>query len=109
MTAFSPTTCAKDGGALYNADGTVNLNDTMLSGNRAWESGGGVYSSGGTVTLSHSEISGNSAVSFMLLGPDGYSRSGGGIFVTSGALQVSHSTISGNSVVARSGCRRPAL
>ena len=99
---------AQDGGALYNANGTVNLNDTTLSGNLAWESGGGVYSAGGTVNLSHSEISGNSAVSFILLNPDGYSRSGGGIFATSGTLQVSHSTISGNSVRA-SRCRRPAL
>ena len=72
------------GGGITN-DGTLVVNNSIISGNRASAIGGGIYSRiSGTLTISNSTISDNIAV-----------YSGGGIYNQS-ALTINNSTISGN-------------
>jgi hypothetical protein len=80
------------GGILDNSTGTLNVVNSIVSGNTAMPSfdggGGGIYNSGaGTVNVTGSIISGNSA-------PLGF---GGGILNNgTGTVNVTGSTISGN-------------
>lgn len=55
--------------------------------------GGGIFSGAGSVTLDHSVLSGNRAVS---VPPYGRFAEGGGLFVEAGALTVRNSILSGN-------------
>ncbi|MEQ9481247.1 Ig-like domain-containing protein [Coleofasciculus sp. F4-SAH-05] len=72
-----------DGGGIYN-EGTLNVNNTTISGNSATGDGGGIYNEG-TVIVSNSTISGNSAEDY-----------GGGIYAGEPTVVI-NSTISGNS------------
>ena len=78
------------GGAVWNDGGTLEVNNSTLSGNSAGV-GGAIYNDEGTVTVTNSTITGNSATA----GP------GGGIYnsgrSTLGTVLVSNSTLSGNS------------
>ena len=101
-----------NGGGIYNYTGTVNINNSTISGNSAdsssnSSSGGGIESVG-TVNLNNSNISGNSASNGGGIDSNGTSTVnnstisgnsapyGGGILI-SGRMTVTNSTISGNS------------
>ncbi|MEM8677898.1 MAG: choice-of-anchor Q domain-containing protein [Planctomycetota bacterium] len=75
---------AGDGGGLHN-QGTLELTDSVVTGNRASQKGGGIFSSG-SITISGSTLSSNST-----------SGSGGGVAAPAGIVTVNDSTISGNS------------
>jgi hypothetical protein len=55
--------------------------------------GGGIYSGAGSVTIDHSAVSGNRATS---VPPYGRFAEGGGVFVNAGSLTVRSSTVAGN-------------
>ncbi len=77
---------ATGGGGIYNAStGTMNVTNSTLSSNSAGF-GGGILNKVGTVNVTNSTLSGNSANS-----------NGGGIFNTTGTVNVTNSTLSGNS------------
>ncbi len=74
-----------NGAGVYVAGGTFNLNSGKINGNEAKDSGGGVYVAGGTFNLNGGEISGNEA------------SSGGGMDYEAGKVTINKgSTISGN-------------
>ena len=77
------------GGGIINnnANSTLNLINSIVSGNRASgaSGGGGIYNRGGMVTLTNSTVSGNTA-----------SYDGGGIFNYGGEVTLINSTVSGN-------------
>lgn len=70
------------GGAIYNYNGTLNLNYSTISGNVAGSGGGGVYN-GGTATITYSTFSNNSAQQ-------------GGAIHNAGTLTVLNSTFDTN-------------
>lgn len=55
-----------NGGGIFNSTGSVEINNSLISGNRAdgrgTGAGGGVYNDGGSMILSNSTISGNNIV-----------------------------------------------
>jgi hypothetical protein len=71
------------GGAIYNL-GTLTVNNSVITGNRAWTRGG-IYNNGGTATLNSVVVSNNTA-----------DNGGGGIGNVHGSVTVVNSTISGN-------------
>jgi hypothetical protein len=81
------------GGGIYTFDGTINVNHSIFSGNRAacdagcGTSGGAIANLDGVVNVNNSTFSGNST------------HTGGGIYMRDGSLTVSNSTFSGNSAV----------
>ena len=76
-----------DGGGFYVNAGTLNISDSLITGNSAAAFGGGIASYlTATINISNSTISNNSV-------PFG---GGGGIFSYGGTLTISSSTISGN-------------
>jgi CSLREA domain-containing protein len=81
------------GGGIFNRSGTLEVNNSTLSGNSA-TLGGGILSGGGsTVTVNNSTLSGNSSSSF-----------GGGITAAEGStLTVTNSTFSANTASASGG------
>ena len=79
------------GGGIFNRE-NLTLTDVEVSKNRAGY-GGGVHNAEGTITLANSKISGNSAASESL-NEDG---NGGGINNYNGTTILESSTISGNS------------
>jgi hypothetical protein len=90
VVTISGLTVSNGDGGIFNNGGTLNLNNSTISGNSASSSGGGIFNIG-TLNLNNSTISGNSA-----------SSSGGGIFNIGGGggaatLTINNSTISGNS------------
>ena len=103
-----------DGGGIFNS-GTLNISDSIISGNSATGDGGGIFNSG-TLNISDSIISGNSAtgdgggifnsgtatVTSSIISANQASNSGGGIF-NSGTLTVTGSTIAGNAAVSNGG------
>lgn len=73
------------GGGIYNGDGTLTVNNCVVSGNYAANLGGGIFN-GGTLTVTNSKISANSAA-----------KLGGGIYnYNYESLTVSNSTLAGN-------------
>jgi hypothetical protein len=86
------------GGGIENYQGTVNITNSMISGNSAsGYGGGGIFNYGGTVTVTNSTVSGNSSTG----------GRGGGIFnyaYPSGAtLTLTNSTVAANSAPAGAG------
>ena len=92
------------GGGIYNA-GTLNVTDSTLSGNTAYEAGG-IYNAG-TLNVTNSTLSGNDALAGGGISNRGtlnvtnstlsgnYASNGGGIY-NAGTLDVTNSTLSGN-------------
>jgi hypothetical protein len=75
------------GGGINNADGTLTINDSTISGNVTTSCGcGGGISNRATLTVNQSTITANSAY-----------YCGGGIW-NAGTLTINRSTVSGNSV-----------
>ena len=72
------------GGGIYNYSGTLTVNNSAISDNRA-EGGGGICSYG-TMTVTSSTLSGNSA-----------RYEGGGIYHSSGKAALNNTLIAGNS------------
>jgi parallel beta-helix repeat protein len=73
------------GGGIANS-GTLNLENSTVSGNTATFTGGGIYNRLGTVTLDNSTVSGNTAPSF-----------GGGIYnFGDSTVTLENCTVSGN-------------
>lgn len=65
------------GGGICNTNGTINLTDTVVSGNTALSRGGGIYQNGGQLYISGtSQINNNSAMY------------GGGIYSTLGSVFI---------------------
>ena len=82
-----------DGGGLEaRNNGAVFLFDSTVNGNYSYSSGGGINSEQGTLSLSNSTVSGNIAGDV-----------GGGIRSRSGDLSVVTSTVSGNSSIGDGG------
>jgi hypothetical protein len=81
---ISGNTSASRGGAIYNNYGTLAVNNSTLSGNTSASRGGAIYNYYGTLAVNNSTLSGNSAIF------------GGGIASYYGKITVSNSTISGN-------------
>jgi hypothetical protein len=77
-----------EAGGIYISS-AMNLNRTVIRGNRTYQYGGGISVHGGTTTLTNCMITGNSA--------DGttYSR-GGGIYDNGGTILIYDSTLAGN-------------
>ncbi len=74
------------GGAIYNIDGTVNLNNSLLTRNRASSGGigGTIFSLRGTINIMNSNFAENTAGS-------------GGVIYNEGALNISNSSLTRNS------------
>ncbi|MGH8502200.1 MAG: choice-of-anchor Q domain-containing protein [Gammaproteobacteria bacterium] len=79
------------GGAVLSYYGTLNLNNSTITGNFATVSGGGIYAEGGYVNVAKSTISNNRTIG----------RGGGVTGYSNASVHVTNSTISGN--VARNG------
>ena len=73
------------GGAMFVSSGTVNINDSVITGNSSTMWGGGIHSTGGILNITNSTFSGNSSTT----------ESGGAIH-TSGALTITGSVFSAN-------------
>lgn len=81
-----------EGGGIYNDNGTVAVNSSILRGNGA-SLGGAIYNTGGALTVNNSTLSANSA-----------STGGGGIRnVGAGTLTVRNSTLSANRALSSGG------
>ncbi len=74
------------GGGGISASGPLNLADSVLQANTAFQ-GGGLQSAGATL-INRAEFLGNLS-----------SKVGGGLYVTSGSLSLSNSTVAGNSAL----------
>ena len=85
---------AETGGGILNT-GTLTLNNTTVSGNRAVQDGGGICNEA-TLTLTNSTVSGNTATV------------GGGIFNFLGMAEVINSTVSGNTATLGGGITNTA-
>ena len=81
---ISGNTSARRGGAILNYYGTLAVNNSTLSGNTSASGGGAIFNYYGTLAVNNSTLSGNSAIF------------GGGIAIYYGKITVSNSTISGN-------------
>jgi fibronectin type 3 domain-containing protein len=79
------------GGCIYFQSGTLQLNNSTLSGAKAFY-GGGIYKETGTATVTSCTISGNTA-----------SHTGGGICNDLGTATITSCTISGNTSTADGG------
>lgn len=79
------------GASVYN--GQLRVEDSRITGNRAWH-GGGIATATST-TLTRVEISGNTVTG-----------SGGALFLNSGSMLVHNSTISGNTALTGGGIHR---
>ena len=95
---------ASAGGGGISNDGTMTLDHTVVSNNRAdaasglssdAEGGGIINRAFGNLTLRHSTVTGNDA---SVTAPNGRFADGGGIFMTGGTLEIDDSVISDNSV-----------
>jgi hypothetical protein len=88
--------CGSEGGGIYNK-GTLTINDSTVSGNRAGTGKTRGYAGGiennGALTISNCTVSGNDATG----GFFGVPGRGGGVG-NSGRLTITNSTISGNQV-----------
>lgn len=114
---------AARGGAIFNANETLTLINTSITGSTAqgasvdfydyyndttWSGGGAIYNSSGNLTIINSVISGNTAKGgtsyqqYQYLYAGG-SASGGGIFNATGNLSVTNSIISGNTAIGGDG------
>ncbi len=76
------------GGGIFNS-GTLNLNHSTLTGNRAGGiyGGAGIYNNGGMLTVSNSTFTGNSGGTYTI---------GGGISNNTGTVTVTNSIFAGN-------------
>jgi len=54
-------TGSRDGGGIYTSRGTVNVDNSTLSGNSAGTTGGGIFNDEGTVNVNNSTLADNSA------------------------------------------------
>ena len=83
------------GGGIRN-NGTLNVNNSTISGNRTgdggWGGGGGGIGNAGTLNITNSTISGNRTGN----GSSGAGGFGGGILSESGMLNLTNSTLTGN-------------
>ncbi len=79
------TVTAHSGGGIYT-EGTLIINDSVISGNyvSAGGSGGGIYNDGGNVTINRSLFS------------DNQSYNAGGAILNDGAMTITNSTITNN-------------
>ena len=74
-----------NGGGVYLAGGTFNLNGGEISGNNDVYNGAGVYVAGGTFNLNSGKINGNKAQAY-----------GGGVYVAGGTFNLNGGEISSN-------------
>ncbi len=84
---------AREGGGLWNGNGTMvvsgtNLIGNVASGDAADDGGGGLFNDGGDLQISNAIIDGNVA--------SGTAGSGGGILNLGGSLTITDSIITGN-------------
>jgi hypothetical protein len=88
------------GGAIFNIEGAVTLNDSQITGNRAALGGGGIASGVvdpnhlgpiGTLTLNHSKVNNNTVA-----GVPGMGGGGGGILNRAGTATLNFSQVNGN-------------
>jgi len=117
LTIQNGSAAGNGGGIAFLSDGTLTLNQTVVSGNSAQSGvpgtggngshGGGIFTSAGTIVLNQSTVSGNQAgdggqgtfgsyVPAEQGGNGGQSGHGGGIYSSAGAVTLYQSTISGN-------------
>ena len=85
------------GGLRFGSDGSLTLNESLVSGNSTLGptgGGGGLYSPSGSVSLNNSSVSGNSTL--------GETRGyGGGIFTSSGSVSLVNSSVNENNTAGR--------
>ena len=83
------TAFGQHGGGIYVDNGTLNIADSVISGNTAGgtANGGGIFSNTGDVTVTRSTVSDNLANSY---------GDGGGLFADSGTLTITASTFARN-------------
>ncbi|MBE7516768.1 MAG: carboxypeptidase regulatory-like domain-containing protein [Chloracidobacterium sp.] len=88
----------------YSSNSTVNITDSLITGNTVSNTsssviamGGGVASAGGTVNISNSIISNNLATS------SGFHAFSGGVHITGGTATITGSTIANNSATVTGG------
>ena len=89
-----PSSCPDGGGAALNAGGVLRFEDSVLSGNEAFNFGqtsfgGAILSTSGHLDVTNTTVSGNRST-----------RIGGGIAVLGGTATLLNSVISGNKVSA---------
>jgi hypothetical protein len=82
------------GGALLNYAGTMDLEETTLSGNLGYGNGGGLTVLGGSVLLKGCLVQGNDATT-IVHGEEVFDA-GSGIYIGGGSLTIQNSTITGN-------------
>ncbi len=91
---FSHNSTKYFGGAIYT-DGTLTISDSSFSSNSSADWGGAIYNGGeGTLTIGNSDFSGNSAIGDE---DDPDSIGSGGAVSNRGELSIRDSTFSGNS------------
>ncbi|MCP4141119.1 MAG: sortase [Chloroflexi bacterium] len=85
---ISNNKATEDGAGIYNDndDGTLTIDASTISNNKATEDGAGIYNEDGTVNIQNSSL-----INKNIAGDDG-----GGVFNRTGPLTVDASTISGN-------------
>ncbi len=88
---LDPVLLEQCGGGIFNASGTLVLDNSGVFGNTA-NSGGGIYQDSGTLILIRSTMAGNSA-----------RFSGGAIDQDQGTVTVTDSTLTGNSALTGAG------
>ena len=91
---FLRNVAAREGGALWNGSGVMNVTQVTISGNRAegamaTQGGGGIFNNGGTMTISRSTIDNNTTTGAMALGGGIHNR-------TPGTMRIEYSTVSQN-------------
>ncbi len=108
-----------DGGAIYNAAGTLVIRDSLLITNTA-RNGGAIYNDNGAVTIADTDILSNSAPGasgggilniglssvFILTNSsvsDNSAVSGGGLYNSNGAVTITGSTINENNATSAAG------
>ena len=81
---YRDDTCCQEGGAIYNDDGTITINNSNINYNEARGDGGAIHNSGTLIIKSNSIIRYNDAA-----------VDGGAIF-NYGTLSITNSTINSN-------------
>ncbi|MCC5865580.1 MAG: hypothetical protein JJU31_10710 [Wenzhouxiangella sp.] len=89
--ADGSSSISRRGGGIYLDGGQLELEDVILTANRARSDGGAIYNSSGTVTVLNSDIRSNQGCQI-----DGSCGNGGAINNFSGALTLRNTLLRGN-------------
>lgn len=82
---------ATRGGGIYTGSATIDIVNSVISGNKSYPyQGGGIFSGGATLKITNSAIVGNQASNST------YNSKGGGIYASGGSQRIENSILWGN-------------